>query len=62
MNTLSIVVTILLLKVILELTVAKISFQSKYISKDVLDMKFSPDVDKNPSSLHMQGTQTIDLV
>lgn len=36
-------------------------FSSKYISKDAVDMEFSPDVDNNQFNPHMQINQTIDV-
>lgn len=36
-------------------------FLSKYISKSAIDIKFLPDVGKNPSNPHMQKGQTIDV-
>lgn len=35
--------------------------QSKHISKDANDMKFSPDVNISSSIPHMQNNQTIDV-
>lgn len=32
-------------------------FRSKYISKDAIDMKFSPDVGNSPSNLYLQRNQ-----